>query len=155
MSDATKTTKASVLVGCRFPAGLVLRLFTFADQKEVLPGGRTQSVKVAVPTPAKEVRLKGSANRESIVAQDLRGRYGVTEVPSDFWEAWVKQQGPDSDLINNHIVFAAENAADLKAMNREIGKEPTGLEPLDPKNPGERLGGRDRKKIVPVEAEEQ
>ena len=148
MTDASKSTKASVLVGCRFPAGLVLRIFKMVEQSEVLPGGRTQRTKVAAPLS--EVRLRGSAQKDAPVAKDLRGLYGVTEVSREFWDEWVKQQGPESDLIDNHIVFAADTRDDLKAINREIGKEPTGLEPLDQKKPGERLGGRDRKKIEPA-----
>lgn len=153
MSNAIGSTKASVLVGCRFPAGLVLRVFKMVPQTETLSGGRTQTTKVA--SLAAEVRLKGSASRESPIAVDLRGRYGVTEVPSEFWAEWLKQQGPDSDLVKGHIVFAADTRDDLKAINREVGKELTGLEPLDPSKPGERMGGRDKKKIQSAKAVEE
>lgn len=150
MSNAKGSAKASVLVGCRFPAGLVLRLYEMVDQQEVMPGGRTHTVKLSQPT-GREVRLNGYADPEKIIAVDPKGKYGVTEVPADFWEQWLKDN-QNGDLVKNQVVFAKSNKEDLKALGKEIASEKNGFEPIDPNKPQERLG-KSRLKIEPAKEE--
>lgn len=140
------TSKASVLVGCRFPSGLILRIYKMVSGTEVMPGGRTQTVKVAAPVA--EARLRGYADPSKIIAIDPRGRYGVTEVDAGFFEQWLKDNA-ESDLVKNGIVFAADTEGDLKAKAKEMRGERTGLEPLAP---GDKKDERISKKIAPVKA---
>lgn len=131
MPEATKSSKATVVVGCRYPHGLLLRVFDMVKANEVLPGGRQQTVEVAQPRPL-QIKLAGYANPLIPVAADGRGQYGVTRnVPADFFAEWLKQN-KDSDIVKNRIVFAADDDSELKAAGKDFRGERMGLEPLDP-----------------------
>lgn len=88
-----------VTVGCKLPNGLVLKV------------GKA------------EVTIKG-ANDSRII-----GGYGLTTVPSDFWEAWLAEY-KDSSLVLNKIVFAQSTTAKAEAQAKEQEGVRTNLEPL-------------------------
>ena len=97
-------TGSPVTVGCKLPNGLVIKV------------GETQVV------------LKG-ANSSRVV-----GGYGLTSVPSDFWDAWAKEYAA-SPFIKNRIVFAQTTVAKAEGMATEQASVKTGLEPLNPDKP--------------------
>lgn len=118
MASQPATGTATVTVGCKIPNGLHLDL-----------GG-------------KRVTLNGSHSSRVI------GGYGLTEgVPADFFEAWL-QTYADSPAVTNGLVFAQENAADVRAQALDQADIRTGLEPLDPTKPGRDLAPEDPKKLA-------
>lgn len=128
-----------VIVGCRHPHGIILKLYDMVDTRESAGNGRFQTIKVARPR-RDVVTLKGYADKRVPVAVDGVGMYGTTrDVPARFFAEWLSQN-KESPLVTGGIVFAAESEADFKAMAREYRKETTGLEPLDADKPGARFG---------------
>lgn len=94
-----------VLVGCRLPNGLILKV------KE----GEKETI----------VTVKG-LNKTAI----LGAPYVTTEVDAEFWEAW-KKLYPTYGPLKNGAIFEARTVdqAEYKGK-KEFAKEPTGLESL-------------------------
>lgn len=145
MSRSTEVTPEKgaqaemVIVGCRHPHGIILRLYDMVDSREAAGAGRYDVVKVARPRN-QTFTLNGYVDRRLPVAVDGIGMYGVTrDIPSDFFNEWMKQNA-DSPIVKNGIVFAATKQSDFDAIGREYKSETTGLEPLDKDKPGARFG---------------
>ncbi|WP_182356661.1 hypothetical protein [Komagataeibacter europaeus] len=90
-----------VTVGCKLPNGLVLR---FGERKVILSG----------------------ANSSRVV-----GGYGLTSVPSDLWEDWIKRHA-DTPFVKKRLVFAQATPAKAEGQAKEQEAVKTGMEPLDP-----------------------
>ena len=91
-------------VGCRLPHGLVIQ------------------------GAGKKVRLNGK-NSARI---DHPAAYGLTEqVPADVWEDYVKVYA-QSNVLKNGMVFAASDKRGVEDAAKEVEKEKTGLEQVDP-----------------------
>lgn len=88
-----------VYIGCKLPNGLILKV-----------GQKT-------------VELKG-ANDSRII-----GGYGLTPVPSDFWEAW-EAQYKDSPFIEKKLVFAQATMAKAEGQAKEQESVRSNFEPL-------------------------
>lgn len=97
-------SSSPVTVGCKLPNGLVLRV---GETKLVLNG----------------------ANSTRVI-----GGYGLTSVPSDMWDAWVKSYA-DSPFIKKNLVFAQTSASKAEGQAKEQEAVKSGLEPLDPNKP--------------------
>jgi hypothetical protein len=153
MSEAASRSKSTVAVGCRYPHGLLLRVFDMVGQREPLGGGRFADVKVA-QARAEQVKLRGYLDPSIPLAVDSKGKYAVTrDVPADFFERWLKDNA-DSDIVKNEVVFCADSESELKAKGRDFKDERNGMQPVDPKKPQERMGGGSKMKIEPANAEE-
>jgi hypothetical protein len=101
--------KNVVYIGCKLPHGIIL------EQPK---------------NPKHKVEIQG-LNKVSIIGAP----YKVNEVDAEFWEQWVannKEYGP----FKSGAIFVAKTEPDLKAVAKELQKEKTGLEPLDPKSHG-------------------
>jgi len=109
--DPGRTNGTAVyIIGCKLPNGLVCELGKFGDPDY------------------KAIRLNG-ANSRRIVAPG--SDYGITEVPKDFWDKWVKRHAR-LDFVQKQMVFAVNDEASARDMAKDGAKVRTGLEPLDP-----------------------
>lgn len=111
MTDQQQTPKvngtATVWVGCKLPNGLVCEMGKFGDedyQSHTLNGANSARV---------------------------HGGYGLTQVPTDFWTAWVKKHKRLS-FVQKGLVFAQGDLASAESHAIDLSTVKTGLEPLDP-----------------------
>ncbi|MCG2596566.1 hypothetical protein [Achromobacter insuavis] len=100
---------STVTVACKLPNGLILDI----------PG-------------APSITLRGANHPEAIAG------HGLTEVPADFWDAWTKLY-PDFQPLKQELIFAQGSERGAVAKAKERKNEKTGLEGLDPKDPGNKL----------------
>lgn len=134
---ATKIT-----VGCRYPAGITMRLDQMVDVDRPVMAGGVKTVKEARPWPEKgSVKLNGCARFVGKDApHDIRSGAGLTYgVDSDFFAEWARQ---NPELIKNKVVFAQVKADEAGAEAKDIKAAKTGLEPLDPKNMPDEFRGK-------------
>ena len=68
--------------------------------------------------------------------------YGLTEVPADFWEAWVKQHKGFPPLTNGTL-FAQPNPDRAGRQAKEQTTIKTGMEPMDPNKPAKGITPED------------
>lgn len=131
---ATATGTETVTVACKYPAGLLLRLFHMEEAQEPVLGGGWRTVKKAVQS-GQTIRINGPAKRvEEALPWQVLGGYALTPgVPADFWAEWL-QQNADSELVKNGLIFASERREMAEGEAREKVEIKSGLEPLDPQN---------------------
>lgn len=157
---------ATVTVACKVPNGLHMQLYDSVREDVMDLGGNKipsfrSSPRPGAPAfilrgPAVDVdrMRRGIVSRHQIVQGARSGTgFGLTPgVPRAFWEEWSRapKYGPDGrlevgagpgyDFVRTGQVFAMPNDREAAAMAREMADEPSGLEPLDPDNPGPRMG---------------
>jgi hypothetical protein len=140
-----------VSVACKHPSGLVLRNFAPMRETEQVLGGGSRDVTVYRDTGEQFV-IGGTAQRPGDPRPPIlaEGGYRITRnVPKALWDAWY-EANKASDLVRNRIVFASEKHEDVKAFSREHEAVMTGLEGIDPTNPGKHVRG-----IVPADKPKQ
>jgi hypothetical protein len=112
---------ATVMIGCKLPAGLILEIIKPGELRKPLPVG-------------KRVILKGANSlRENKRASLLSYDYAITPVDKEFWDAWFALN-KDLEFVKRNLVFVAPNMKDAEAMRAERREDATlhtGLEPLD------------------------
>lgn len=114
MANETKT----VLIGCRLPHGLVLKVTTERGEKITAKlNGMNSSV------------IKGAT-------------YTTTAIDSDLWEQWKKLYSNYSALKNGSI-FEARSADHAKHMAKELAEEPTGFEAMNQDDLGIKPAAKD------------
>lgn len=120
--EAAKETVSSTMmnVTCKLPHGLVLRLYDMVPGDD---GKKTPVIKGG------EVVLAG-AN-----ASQIYGGFGLTQVPTDFWEEWVRQNKSLPALANG-LLFAEPKRDRAIDRAEDQSDAKTGTEPLDPRKPG-------------------
>jgi hypothetical protein len=149
------TSGDTVTVACKLPHGVILRIFRWEEFEEQMRDGTYKTSKIGRPQEGREFVVRGtwaaSAGQaynvnNSAVAELLPGGYALTHgCPKDLWDEWFVQN-MRSLLVRNKIVFAhsAQSAATEQA--RELRSVKSGMEPLDPQRPAERMpGGVDRR----------
>lgn len=121
----------TVDVCCKLPGGLHLTVFRMEDSQELMQGGTSRVVKRAVVEG--RVTIRGTGRRED--DPRIVGGYAVTRgVAAEFWARWLEQNA-GSDLVKNHLLFAAEKPAMAEGQANEQSALRSGLEPLDPSRP--------------------
>lgn len=103
----------TVAVGCRLIHGLHLRI-TDATGAE------------------RRITLNG-ANKSQLI-----GGCGITEVPRDFWDAWLKINKAAPFLVNGTI-FATRSLHDTAQEGKSREREKTGFEGADPREVDRKL----------------
>lgn len=132
-----------VSVACKLPNGFVMRGFLKTREVELVLGGGSRDVDVHRPT-GEETTIGGTAARFGVAPPILVNGYRITRnVPKALWDNWY-EANRNSDLVKNHIVYAAEAHDDAKAWSREHESVLTGLEGIDPDEPGKRVRGIQR-----------
>lgn len=118
---AAPKSRNIVVVGCKLATGLTIHLCD--------PGQSENGNPIHIPNISTRVTLRGK-NSSNIV-----GGFGLTEVDTDFWNAWLKQN-PKHPAVLNGAIFAYGNRD--KAMDHAMDHQSlkTGFEGIDPDKPG-------------------
>ena len=134
-------TGDTVTVANKLPHTLKLRLHRFEDHDEPVLGGGTRTVKRAVPL-GHEVIVRGSGHPVNRAPRHpIIGGYALTPgVSKDFFEEWLRQNR-DHDALRNNLIFAADATGHAEGQAKEQAALRTGLEGIDPTNPGARVPG--------------
>jgi hypothetical protein len=109
-----------VNIGCKLPHGLELTLF------------RAQT---APDNTVKHIPLDGSITLKGRNSSNIVGGYGITQVPTEFWEAWVAAN-PHFKALKSGAIFAEPNRARALAHADAQRDLKTGAEPLNSDKPG-------------------
>lgn len=144
----------TVTVACKVPNGLHMILYdTEEEYLSDLAGNRVKSFR-SFPRPDVapyilngcsvdiEKMRKGVLDdrHQGIVQGDLPGTgFGLTPgIPREYWEEWSTTVG--KSFIKSGMVFAAKNDREARAEAHDKRNLRSGLEPLDPSEPGPRAG---------------
>jgi hypothetical protein len=106
----------TVVVGCKLPNGLFMELG-----------------KVGTDSYQRH-RLNGSNAQGALVVPGTN--YGVTTIPKDFMDAWMKKH-QWLPAVRKQLIFVVGDMASAQAQAMDNQKERTGLEPLNPEKPPE------------------
>ncbi len=111
--------KDTVIVGCKLANGLVLQV---GDKRVNLRG----SAHYLQPNPKRRFE-----SPELIYADS------ITLVDKEFWEAWLKQVGPEFGPLKSGAIYSSPNKAEATARAKDTESVRSGFEQLDPdKQPG-------------------
>ena len=153
-ATAPATTGETVMVACKLPHGVLLRIFDWQEYDEQQRDGTVKRAKRAIPLETEFVvrgpwvASAGQAyNRaNSAVAELLPGGYALTHgCPKDLWDRWYDQNRMTA-LVRNKIIFAHASQPTVNEEACGLRQVKSGMEPLDPRNPAERMpGGVDRR----------
>ena len=135
----------TVVVGCKLPHGLVLRLQVEHVQK-VNIGGAVYDEKLSVFDSSEDAEvhiLKGFA-RHSAQVPDAKivgahratdggtiGGYAISYVPKDFWDKWAAQNR-DFPPLRNGTIIAWEKQDTVEGHAKERIDVMSGFEPINP-----------------------
>lgn len=131
-----------VSVACKMPNGIILRTFVPRTESELVLGGGSREVTVYRETED-QIVIGGTAARIGDPRPPIlvEGGYRITQnVPKSLWDAWYAAN-KHSDLVKNRLIYASEKREDAEAFSREHESVVTGLEGIDPANPGKRVRG--------------
>ena len=142
----------TVYVACKLPNGLEIFDEVEDVSQEQMFGGGFKEVKVWRKT-GQTYQLNGNAidweqqRRSGEQAHLIIGGYGITPgIPREFWERWVERHKTDR-LVTGGFVKAHRSESGIRGYAREHAKLQSGMEPINPDDPGERWP--DMKKIQP------
>lgn len=145
MSNETSKVQApsaskTVVVGCKFPHGLLLRLFEMGEKTVEVIGGGHRNIKEALNAQAvdKVVKINGYAvphgEQSSVAVVGGRTGYALTfGVDREFFDKWL-DQNKDTDMVRQGLIFAAGSEQSARESAAEKKKLRNGFEPLDPAN---------------------
>jgi hypothetical protein len=121
-----------VTVACKLPNGLILRVFSWAEQDLPILGGGFKTEKVSIPM-GEPVLVHGTAFPYGELPKVLIvGGYALTpNVDADFWDLWL-EQNKSSDLVRKNQVRAMEKPDDASAWAKDHATVQSGLEPINP-----------------------
>ena len=127
-----------VTVACKLPNGLLIEEIRMEETQEMVMGGGTRTVKVAVRT-GRRVLINGYAAPHGRDPRDSSGNSipiasgaALTHnVDKDVWDNWLAAN-KDSAMVRTGLVFASEKVAEVKAEARANETQRSGLEPMDP-----------------------
>lgn len=121
----------TVTVGCKVPNGIIIRAFKLEPRQELLQGGGTRDIKVAVSHGA-PIKINGPGRIDRIVRGPESSGYALTHnVDADIWDAW-REANKDGELVRNELVIAHMKQTEVSAVARANDTRKTGLEPMDP-----------------------
>lgn len=119
-----------ITVACKYPHGLILRLFRHDKVDVPSPGGlRTETVPVQI---GEQVRINGPvAPTNQSSRHEIAGGFALTHgVDADFFAEWMKQNAA-SDMVKNGLIFSASDRNSARDRAEDHVKTRTGVEPLD------------------------
>ena len=112
-----------VVIGCKLPHGLYLDLLDKAGnlrERHKLQG----CAGFTLPNPDRHFKNPETTNGSTL-----------NIIPKDFWDEWYDKHKEHPALASGAIYMAAKKE-DAVARSREVEKETTGFEKLDPKKEG-------------------
>lgn len=125
----------TVIVGCNYPNGVILRLFDKREVYQEVMNGVKRKVEIAVPRIGAQVRLRGPAVRPGelpkhrIIGKREREGYGLTRVDAVFFHEWW-EQNKETDLVRNKVIIIHDK--DTAGMAKDLLDVRSGMEPLNP-----------------------
>ena len=124
------------VVACKWPNGMILRLFDMVTVKQpVLGGGWADVLEARVRPGSKTVYIRGPNVPFGTAPRNVEGGYALTfNVDAEFFTEWLKQNA-QSDYVMNRIIFAANKEVDAVTEARKMETVKTGIEPIDPNAP--------------------
>lgn len=124
----------SVVVSCKLPNGLILRVYGMVEHAEPVMGGGMRTVKRAVQLPG-EVKINGcAAAMGKALPHDIRNGVGLTfGVDADLFNAW-REQNKDSDFVKRELIYASAKPAEVEAQAKSNASVKSGFEPVDRNN---------------------
>lgn len=129
---------AKVTVASKMPNGIVLRGFVESNEREPVMGGGTRDVTIFRENGQSAV-VQGTQVRVGVPPPLLFGGYRMTpNVPKDLWDEWLKANR-DSDMVRNRLIFAQDDDRRTQDEAKSYGSIETGLEGVDPANPGKSI----------------
>lgn len=151
---------ATMIVACRIPHGLVLRTFDIVEDAEITRNG-VEKIRKAVQRQQPEATFtvrgpgRGSSALTGLTRDQIEslhpGGYAVTQgCPAQVWQDWMTDNRL-SPYVTRGDIFAEPTMERVRNRAFEYAKEPdalTGLEPLDPENPGARVRGERGLKLM-------
>lgn len=128
IDTARRKSGDNVWVQCKLPHGIWLHLDIpgMSDTPKPQPINR--------PDLKTRIRLNGANSGAVVGARGRRLGYGLTEVPRDFWEAWVKTH-TDFVAYENGMIRVEESRDRAIASSMDHVEVATGFESIDPNNP--------------------
>ena len=140
-TNTVTSAREVVNVACKLQNGIILREMQRNVEAEPVQGGGMRDVTYYRPTE-RQVVIEGTIAPFGLPVPILvEGGFRVTRnVPKDIWDSWY-DANKKSDLIARGLIFASEKFDDIRAFSREHEKVVTGLEGVDPKNPGKHVRG--------------
>lgn len=149
MPEPSKPTSGTdtVCVACKVGPGITFGLYEMIDDWEPVMGGGQKAIKKASALgisytfrgPAQDIQLM---RRGTPGENPLAGGFALTSgIPREHWEK-IAHDYRDHPAIANGLVFATKNELDAMTEARTRGSLTTGLEGIDPDNPGKRTGVR-------------
>jgi hypothetical protein len=142
--DGPQTGTDTVTIGCKWPNGIVMRLYDF-EEVEIMVNGRVFKENISIANPDyPEFTLNGfSIDRNPMAERPeyaIIGGFGLTHgIPRDFAEAWFKQNA-QSELVKQGLVFMEGTEQRARAQAKEYRPLQSGVQPIDPNDPGPRAG---------------
>ena len=117
-----------VWVACKLPNGFVLRAHVMVKTVEATLGGHRE-IETARQV-GQPFKINGSAQAVGFsTPHRIVHGYGMTQVPRDIWEAWLKAN-KESDIIVNCMANAFSNEQSAVAWAAENAGRRSGMEPL-------------------------
>lgn len=142
-ASAPKSSGKTYFVALKLPNGLVLENFEEYEVRQPTALGFT--TEKLMRRTGERFFLKGNAdptgmNRIGYLSES--GGYAITAgVPADLFDRWW-HLNQDTELVRNGLIFATNSHEDAAAEGRKLVAVRSGLEPIDPKNPGLTVPGR-------------
>ena len=121
----------TVVVGCRLPYGVVLRGFVMEDVTREVMGGVSKVFKEARDTGISATVLgyrsvAPDSGNAPLIVNGAAITYGVD---ADLWKQWALA---NVEMVKHNVVFAFDKHDATISHARDVVKERTGIEPLDP-----------------------
>lgn len=147
-NDAPGTSGDLVTICCKWPNGIVMRLYEIIEDTIEVQGRKVTEFQSVLNPEWPEYVLNGFSIDLGKMAggippeHEIRGGFGLTHgIPKDFAKAWF-EQNKLNPLVKNGLVFMANTENEGRAKAKEFAGLKSGLEPIDPANPAERAGLR-------------
>lgn len=124
----------TVIVACKLPNGLRMRLFVKTKVRTPAPNNQFVEEIMAVPDEeAGEVVLNGFSHAQNVAPKcEIIAGFAITKgVKRQFWEKW-REQNAKLDAVKNGLIFAWPDESSLRDNINDHEKLRSGLERLDP-----------------------
>jgi hypothetical protein len=130
----------TVTVCCKLPSGLILRVYDFVERHVPAGAGQYRLAKVPVPRE-EEYAVTGYAVPFGMPHdKTIAGGYALTPgIPEDFFDYWLAQN-KGHPAVKQGLIFAHRQMESARDMAKERAELRSGLEPLNPDKPGDRMG---------------
>lgn len=143
-----QTGTDTVTIGCKWPNGLVMRLYDMVDVETTVNGIVMKEKKAFLREGAKEFVLNGFSVDLGKLAggimpeHSIVGGFGLTfGIPRDFAEEWFTQNAK-ADVVRRGLIFMEGSEQSARAHAREFAGLQCGIQPIDPNDPAPRAGLR-------------